>query len=154
MAQQYIYGVLLLLTDIMISNRFPVGNNGHSPFTITVVPVCKMTVESKGVLYIGQFASRQNYWEVIRMFLHFRPCASARHASIGCKRAPVHRNLFVIRPQTIALCIRIRQKRLATSYRRIANTIHDMCGRECRLLNILKIIMGSDSTKTPHRING
>jgi hypothetical protein len=52
------------------------------------------------------------------------------------------------------LCIRIRQNSgLQHLIRRIANPVHDMCGRECRLLNILKILWGSDSVlKLPHRL--
>jgi hypothetical protein len=42
---------------------------------------------------------------------------------------------------------------LATSYQANSQSVHDMCGRECRLLNILKIIWGSDSVlKLPHRL--
>jgi hypothetical protein len=109
----------------------------------------------KGFLYAWlQFASRQNYSGSSSGFpISVRALLPVTLVIVGCKRAPVHRNLFVIRPQTIALCIRIRQNSGLQHLIRIANPVHDMCGRECRLLNILKIIMGFwFILKLPHRL--
>jgi hypothetical protein len=141
-------------TDIIL-NRFP----GWEKWSFSLHNYDRTSLQTacdlKRVLYTpDQFASRQNYSGSSSGFPSVRAHLPVTLVIVGCKRASI-RNLFVIRPQTIALCIRIRQNSgLQHLIRRIANPVHDMCGRECRLLNILKIMGFWFSSKTPTSING
>jgi hypothetical protein len=139
-------------TDIIL-NRFPGWEMIVFPSQLRSYQSAKRLLTSKGVLYTpGQFASRQNYSGSSSGFLPF-PSVRICPSLVGCKRASIHRNLFVIRPQTIALCIRIRQNSLATSLSNSQSRPRYV--RECRLLNILKILWGFwFSSKTPTSING
>jgi hypothetical protein len=96
----------------------------------------RQNVAQKGFFIFDQFASRQNYSGTSSGFpsISVRALLPVTLVIVGCKRASIHLKSVQLVPNDSVV-------HQGQNPRRIANPVHDMCGRECRLLNILKIIM-------------
>jgi hypothetical protein len=101
----------------MILNKLP----GVFSFTISII-VGIMAVDLKRFfIRLVDLDIVKTVRKIVRVFSPL-PSVSVRHVGIvGCKRASVHRNLFVIGPQTVALGIRYDNKRACNILWRIAN---------------------------------
>jgi hypothetical protein len=128
-------------TDIIL-NRFPVGRNDRFPFTITIVPVCKRLLTSKGFfIRLVNLHLVKTIREVVRVSISVRAHLPVTLVIVGCKGTCSPESVRNSSPNDSVVHQDTTKSGLQHLIRRI-QSVHDMCGRECRLLNILKIIMG------------